>query len=369
MQLIPEYTVSELAETIKTVIEGALYYVRVLGEVSGLRISSAGHSYFNLKDAGAILNVVYFRNSGAGPRLGLEDGLGLVLWGRLTIYREKSTYQVIAEGWEVSGVGSLLKIIEDRKKKLESEGLFARKRPLPGRIRRVGIVTAANGAAIRDIEACLRDRLPLESVILYPSLVQGQEADASIMAGIRHFNRFEPTDVLVITRGGGSVEDLMCFNSEPLAREIFGSRIPVITAIGHEIDWTLADYVSDLRLATPTAVASFLSPLEREAELRMDLTFRRIVRNSSSLLRNIMPRVEAIFRALRQAAARSFSGRFHFLGDLERRLSVFSREKILRQGYAILRKDGKMIARGTPLVPGDVLAVEMLARDFRVTVL
>jgi exodeoxyribonuclease VII large subunit len=287
----------------------------------------------------------------------------------MTIYKEKSVFQVIAERWEAHGVGALLRIIEDRKRKLKSEGLFDRKRPIPEKIRKVGLITAPNGAAIRDIEVCLRDRLPIDSITLYPSLVQGQNADSSIMMGIRYFNGSEPTDVIVITRGGGSVEDLMCFNSEPLAREIFGSRIPVITAIGHEIDWTLADYVSDLRLPTPTAVASFMSPLKKEVSLRVDLIFRKIIKSITSLFERFLPRINSIFQGIRCTLGRNFNDRLSLLDNLEQRLSAFNREKILRQGYGIVRKAGKVVTRSTALVSGDLLEIEILGKKFTASVL
>jgi exodeoxyribonuclease VII large subunit len=369
MQLIPEYTVSELVRSLKTIIEGALYYVRVTGEVSNLRTSSAGHTYFTLKDSDATINVVFFGNPGNGPKFRLEDGLSLLVRGRLTIYEERSVYQIIAEGWETWGVGSLLRIVEERKNRLKSEGLFDVKKPIPKDIRRVGIITAPGGAAIRDIEVCLGDRLPIDSIILYPTLVQGQNADVGIIRGIKYFNNSEPTDVIVITRGGGSMEDLMCFNGEALAREVFNSKIPVVTAIGHETDWTLVDYVSDMRLPTPTAVAGFLRPLKREAIARMELTFRRILKNSTQLLRRLRSRVEGVHREIKRTVIRGLSDRLARPRYLERRLLAFSRRKILRLGYAVVRKGGKMVTHSAILTIGDRLEVEILDGKFTVSVL
>ncbi|MDR1425912.1 MAG: exodeoxyribonuclease VII large subunit [Rickettsiales bacterium] len=369
MKLIPEYTVSELVKSIKMILEGALYYVKVTGEVSNTKVSSAGHVYFSLRDTDSTINAVFFAGSRNNSGFRLEDGLMIVLYGRLTIYESRSVYQIIAENLEIGGIGSLLRLIEERKNKLKAEGLFDLKKLIPKNIRKVGLITAPGGAAIRDIEISLVDRVPIDDIILYPSLVQGQSADVALVGGIRYFNDFEPTDVIVITRGGGSTEDLMCFNSELLAREIFKSKIPVITAIGHEIDWTIADYVADLRLPTPTAVASFLSPLKRDAALRLDRTFRRILKNIILRLDDFEAKIKCIYSDVKSAVVYILSRKLSIFENLERRLLVFDRRKILRRGYALVRKRGIVVTRDTSLSVGDRLEVEIFGKKFDVAVL
>ncbi|MDR2777980.1 MAG: exodeoxyribonuclease VII large subunit [Rickettsiales bacterium] len=369
MQLIPQYTVSELVDSIRVILEGALYYLRVAGEVSNLKLSSNGHSYFSLKDSNAVVNVVFFKNSPTNLKFALADGLSLVVQGRLTIYGERSVYQIIAESMEINGTGSLLRLIEDRKNKLRAEGLFDRKRPIPKNLRKVGLITAKNGAAIRDIEICLADRLPLDEVILYHSSVQGQDAVEDIVRGIRHFNEKEFVDVIVITRGGGSVEDLMCFNSEPLAREIFKSETPLITAIGHEIDWTIADFVSDLRLPTPTAVASFLSPLKKDFEIKFDLLFRKILRNALLLFDEAEQMIDSTRSKIMYLIGSGLRNKFLLFDSLSCRLAAFSRAKIFRQGYALVRKNDKIVTVETNLRPGDLLEIEILDKKFSAVVL
>jgi exodeoxyribonuclease VII large subunit len=199
--------------------------------------------------------------------------------------------------------------------------------------------------------------------------VQGQDADRNIGKGIHYFNKFELVDVIVITRGGGSIEDLMCFNSESLAREIFGSKIPVITAIGHEIDWTIADFVSDLRLPTPTAVASFLSPLRKDFEEKIELLFNKILKNAFLFYRRIEYRIDSVANRIKHLIGYGLKSKFSILRDLSYRLAAFSRVKILRQGYALVRKNGNIITAETSLEPGDPLEIEILGREFSVVII
>ncbi|MDR2077496.1 MAG: exodeoxyribonuclease VII large subunit [Rickettsiales bacterium] len=368
MQLIPQYTVSELVNSIKVILEGSLYYIKVTGEVSNAKLSSNGHIYFSLIEGSSMINVVFFKNSPTSLKFTPENGSNLLVYGRLTIYGERSVYQIIAENIEINGVGTLLRVIEDRKNKLRAEGLFDAKKPIYPRPKKIGIITAKNGAAIRDIEICLGDRLPLDEVILYHSLVQGHLADRSIIKGIRHFNSCEPVDVIVITRGGGSIEDLMCFNSELLAREIFNSKIPVITAIGHEIDWTIADFVSDLRLPTPTAVANFLSPLRKDFEEKIDSLFCKILKNAFLFFSEIERKIEDICSKIKYMIGYSLKNKFSIFSDLSQRLTTFDRRRILRQGYALVRKGGNIITARTPMESGDLLEIEILDRRFSVAV-
>ena len=369
MELIPQYTVSELVNSIKTVIEGAFYYIKVVGEISGCKLSTSGHIYFNLKDENSLINVVLFKSSQNKNTL-LEDGFNVLVYGRLTIYKDRSNYQIIAEKIEINEKGSLLKIIEDRKKKLEAEGLFdaKHKKIIKRPIKNLGIITAKNGAAIKDIEVRLRDRLIIDNIILYPSLVQGQMADKSIINGIKYFNEVEKVDTIVITRGGGSMEDLMCFNSEELAREVYKSNVPIISAEGHEIDWTIIDYVADLRLPTPTAVAEFLAPLKSELEKKLNYVFRKIILTVYRKYNSFEDKIINIFNGIIRAVGCSFTDKGRRFSLAKIRLSAIDRNKILKLGYALVKKDNKIINSNTKLSKGDRISVEIYNKCFDIVI-
>jgi exodeoxyribonuclease VII large subunit len=236
----------------------------VAGEVSNFRLQGSGHAYFVLKDAGAQLSCVLFRGQGGAGRVALRDGAQVVLGGDITVYEPRGNYQLRVTSVEVQGVGALQAAFERLKEKLSAEGLFdaARKRPIPRYPGRIGLVTSATGAAIQDVLHVLSRRFCPE-VILDPVRVQGSGAAQEIAAAIGRLNRFsksvEPLDVILVTRGGGSLEDLWCFNEEAVARAIAGSEVPVVSAVGHEIDFTISDFVADFRAATPSAAAEILT--------------------------------------------------------------------------------------------------------------
>ena len=265
---LPEYTVSELAYALKRSIEENFAYVRVRGEISGFRRHVSGHCYLALKDAEAVIDAVCWRLT--AMRLGLkpEDGMEVVCTGRLTTFPGRSKYQLVIDTIELAGVGALLKILEDRRKRLAAEGLFdaERKKKLPFLPEVIGIVTSPTGAVIRDILHRLADRFP-RRVLLWPVAVQGEGAAAQIAAAIRGFNRLPADgplrrpDVLIVARGGGSLEDLMAFNEEIVVRAAAASTIPLISAVGHETDTTLIDHASDRRAPTPTAAAEMAVPV------------------------------------------------------------------------------------------------------------
>ncbi|PIP16775.1 MAG: exodeoxyribonuclease VII large subunit, partial [bacterium (Candidatus Ratteibacteria) CG23_combo_of_CG06-09_8_20_14_all_48_7] len=246
------YTVTELSQEIKYLLETGFHSVWVEGEVSSLRQPVSGHVYFNLKDAESQIRVVLFRNVAGRLKFKLNEGLKVLLSGRVSAYPGRSEYQVIGEEVEPKGLGALQLAFEELKKKLAAEGLFApeRKKPIPYLIKRLAVVTSPTGAAIRDILKVLKRRNPGIEVIIYPALVQGKEAAGEIVKGIREINRLggETTlggfDALLLARGGGSLEDLWAFNEEKVARAIASSEIPVISAVGHEIDYTISDFVA-----------------------------------------------------------------------------------------------------------------------------
>lgn len=265
---VPEYTVSEISGALKKQVEDRFAHVRVKGEISGFKRHSSGHLYFALKDADAVLDGVCWKGSAA--RLGVvpEDGMEIIATGRLTTYPGRSKYQMVVERMELAGQGALLKLLEDRRRKFLAEGLFdpARKRPLPWLPEVIGVVTSPTGAVIRDILHRLSERFP-RRVLLWPVAVQGDGAAEQIAAAINGFNRLEAPlrpDVLLVARGGGSIEDLWAFNEEIVVRAAAASTIPLISAVGHETDTTLIDFAADLRAPTPTAAAEKAVPVRAD---------------------------------------------------------------------------------------------------------
>ena len=268
---VPEFTVSELSFALRRELEGAFPRVRVRGEISQPSFPRSGHCYFRLKDENAVLDGVCWK--GTIPRLGIkiEEGMEVIATGKITTYAGSSRYQIIIDRLELAGEGALLKLLEDRRKKLAAEGLFdaARKRPLPYLPEVVGVVTSPTGAVIRDILHRLADRFPMR-VLVWPVAVQGDKAAAEVAAAIAGFNRLPETgpvprpDILIVARGGGSLEDLWAFNEEVVVRAAAASTIPLISAVGHETDTTLIDFASDRRAPTPTAAAEMAVPVRAE---------------------------------------------------------------------------------------------------------
>jgi exodeoxyribonuclease VII large subunit len=292
---IPELSVSELAGSVKRMVEDRFGFVRVRGEISGLKIAASGHVYLALKDDVAVLDGVMWKGTASSLRFRPEDGLDVICTGKITTYPGRSKYQIVIERMEVAGVGALMALLEQRKKLLAAEGLFeaARKKPIPFLPRTIGIVTSPTGAVIQDILHRLADRFPTH-VQLWPVLVQGDKAAAQVAAAIAGFNAMEQKpDVLIIARGGGSIEDLWAFNEEVVARAVAASNIPIISAIGHETDTTLIDYVSDRRAPTPTAAAEMAVPVRadlrdtvQDIDLRLHRAARRLCETRYDQLRS-----------------------------------------------------------------------------------
>ena len=259
------FSVWEISQHLRQVIETQIEPLYVRGEISNYTRHSSGHIYFNLKDDNATLRCTFFRNANIHLDFKPEEGMEVICFGKLTVYEKGGTYNLNVQSMSLSGKGDLARCFELLKKKLQEEGLFdpAHKKKLPRYPRRIGIVTSPTGAALQDILNILERRYPI-AVDVFPALVQGAEAPAQLIAGLRCFNAAADVDLIIIGRGGGSQEDLFCFNDEALAREIFASRIPVISAVGHEIDFTIADFVADLRAPTPSAAAELAVPDRKE---------------------------------------------------------------------------------------------------------
>ena len=281
----PEMTVSELAGALKRTVEENYAFVRVRGELGRVVLAKSGHLYFDIKDEGATLNTIMWKGNAGRLPFKPEEGLEVVAEGKLSTYPGRSNYQMIADRMRPAGLGALMQLLEERKKKLTAEGLFAqeRKKAIPFLPAVIGVVTSPTGAVIRDILHRVRDRFPVH-VIIWPALVQGERAAAEVEAGIRGFNALKPggaiprPDVIIVARGGGSIEDLWSFNEERVVRAAADSVIPLISAVGHETDTTLIDYASDRRAPTPTGAAEMALPVRAELMAHVETLGGRLSR-------------------------------------------------------------------------------------------
>ena len=298
---LSEFSVSELSHALKRTLEDRFGHVRVRGEISGYRgPHSSGHCYFSIKDEGAKLDAVVWRGTFSKLRSKLQEGLEVVATGKITSYPGKSSYQIVIENIEPAGVGALMALLEERKKKLAAEGLFdaARKKPIPFLPKVIGVVTSPTGAVIRDILHRLNDRFP-RHVIVWPVRVQGETSAAEVAAAIEGFNRMTPPpDLIIVARGGGSLEDLWGFNEEVVVRAVAASGIPLISAVGHETDTTLIDHAADLRAPTPTAAAERAVPVRSELLERLAALAGRLDRGLKRSMQERETRVKAAARAL-----------------------------------------------------------------------
>ena len=265
-------SVTEFTRRVRALVENAFGDVRVRGEVSNLRIQSSGHAYFTLKDAGAQLSAVAFRGTLARSGTRLREGMQIVVSGKISVYEPRGNYQIVVRAFQEEGLGRLQEAFERLRRKLEAEGLFDKslKRAIPPLSRTIAFVTSPTGAAIRDFISILRRRGWRGRLIVVPAKVQGVGAAEEIARGIKSANAVRGLDLLVVGRGGGSLEDLWCFNEEIVARAVRASRVPVISAVGHEIDFTLSDFAADLRAETPSAAAEYISSARMEMTDRVD---------------------------------------------------------------------------------------------------
>ena len=370
------YTVAQLAEYIKASLDRdrVLNDIWVTGEVSNLFASGAGHRYFTLKSAEHQIKAVLFSDRQGGEHA--ANGAQITARGRVSFYPARGDTQLYADALFPSGAGALAAEFERLRAMLEAEGLFdaARKRPLPAFPRKIGVATSAQGAVIHDIVTVLRARYPLGHVVLCDAVVQGADAPAEIASAIRALNAAQ-TDVIIVARGGGSMEDLWAFNSEPVARAVYASRVPVVSAVGHESDYTIADYVADLRAPTPSAAAAIVAPdvrvlaadaasladRARSAIARRAALHRADVESLASRLRRAVPdadahrqRVDELLERARAALASSIRFRREQTAALQKTLDALNPASVLERGYAVVaRADGRPVASASDVAPGD----------------
>ena len=385
------YTVTQLTREIKFALEGNFPEIWIEGEVSNFKLYPSGHSYFSLKDSSSVINCVLFKTSSMKLTFDLEDGMHVLIRGRVSVYEKRGNYQLYVERVEPRGKGSLQLAFEQLKKKLHEEGLFDedKKKPLPALPLRVGVVTSPAGAAIRDILNVAKRRFGNVEVSILPVRVQGDEAKLEIARAIEEVNEYNdsieekgldehPIDVMIVGRGGGSLEDLWAFNEETVARAIYESRVPVISAVGHEVDYTISDFVADFRAPTPSAAAELVMPLKEDlfkhiTELRGRLYanvkaktdfFEQAVSNlkTSYVLKAPMNVFEQLRQEVDEAVKNAAAAVEHFvemrtkdLAASAGKLEALSPLSVLKRGYSITFKDGKTVRKAGKLKIGDAV--------------
>lgn len=381
------YSVSEVNQLIKSMLdrEPQLGEIFLRGEISNYKLYPSGHHYFTLKDAEGAIRCVMFKGQALRLRFRPENGMKVIAFGRITVFPRDGVYQLYCSDLTADGVGDLHIAFEQLKEKLYREGLFdsAHKKPLPKYPQRIAIITSAAGAAVHDMIRILRRRYPLAKVLLLPVRVQGPEAPPEIVGAIRYANRYQVGDVIITGRGGGSIEDLWAFNDERVARAIYESEIPVISAVGHEPDVTIADFVADVRAATPSHAAEIAVPDQEELRERLlsargrmvqgeerrlgllrtrltALSEKRVLRDPMAFLQEKRMILDYVQRALADRGGAILSEPKRRLGALSAALDAMSPLAVLGRGYAMpQREDGSVLRSAADVSAGDKLTVTM----------
>jgi len=374
------YKVSELTRHIRVVLEDTFPRVWVEGEISNFTKHSSGHMYFSLKDEYSVLSSVLFKNASQNIKFKIEAGLKVVCFGRIGVYDKRGQYQLYVEKIEPKGLGALQLAFEQLKERLRKEGLFetARKRPIPYLPYRIGIITSPTGAAIRDILKVTRERFQNIDLVINPVRVQGKGAEAEIAQAIEDLNNIGDLDVIIVGRGGGSLEDLWAFNEEIVARAIYNSRIPIISAVGHEIDWTIADFVADLRVPTPSAAAERVIPKKEDLTGRIEEAFSRlknaligaidtkearlkqlsgsyVFKQPLNMIQQYQQRIDDLIRGVRLQIGHILKINESAFGNILGKLNSLSPFAVLERGYSITMKvpKGRIIKDARSIKTGD----------------
>ena len=380
------FTVSQINRYLKNIIESEPFLrdIWIRGEISNFKAHYSGHLYLTLKDETSALRGVMFKSDAASLKIRPEDGMKVLARCRIGVYEATGSYQAYIREMTADGQGDLHVAFMQLKEKLQAEGLFAEenKKPIPRMPGKIGVVTSATGAAVQDICNILSRRYPLGELIIYPSLVQGQEAPGDIIKGIKFFNEACPVDVMIVGRGGGSIEDLWAFNDEGVARAVFASRVPVISAVGHETDFTICDFVADLRAPTPSAAAELAAVPVAEIKGNVAYFDQRLRTLMGELIAKNRLKVEALgaektlqrlknsfddkrtrldetYERLFSLVKRKAEGLGNQLEVLVARLDGSSPLKIMSKGYCALLKDGKAVKTTESLKVGDSTTIVM----------
>lgn len=380
-------TVSQLNSYIKARFDedSKLKNIFVSGEISNFKKNPAsGHMYFSLKDASAVIQVVMFRNFAECLRFNPQNGMKVILTGTVTVYTVGGQYQIQARSIQPDGMGALALAYEQLKNKLASEGLFdaSHKQELPKAPKKIGVITSASGAVIQDIKNIVSRRYPLTEIVLCPVAVQGEAAPPQLIAAVKLFNSMNDIDVIIIGRGGGSLEDLYCFNDEGLVRSIYDSRIPVISAVGHETDFTLCDFVSDRRAPTPSAAAELAVPDRNEILKSIILDYKIIggyvsdklssekqdidrisdrvrLLNSDSRIVNEKTAIDMLQRRIRTALKNSINAEQSSISATADKINALSPVNLLKKGYSVVFKNGYVAGTVSDLEEGDAVTIRM----------
>ncbi len=388
------WSVSEVNKAVRDLVEGSLLPFWINGEVGSLTVHRSGHVYFTLKDNNSQLRAVFFNGANECEKLKIKNGDKIEGFGNLTVYEVRGEYQISLRKIRVAGLGALQQRFEEIKNKLAAEGLFdeARKRPIPLLPQRIGVITSPGGAALKDFLQIINRRFPNINIRIYPCAVQGQQAAAEVVRGIEFFNRCQGADVLVITRGGGSMEDLWPFNEEILARTVADSAIPVISAVGHEIDFTICDFAADLRVPTPSAAAELVIGQREELATRIErarkdifnvLAFRAgnlkarldttansfVFKEPGHLLKMRGQQLDELELRCSNVVERQSGQMSAKLDNLEAMLSALNPTRQLERGFSIIidPATGKVISSALQM-PGKKLAAKMADGTLNVTV-
>jgi len=331
------YTVSELTRYIRIVLEETFPAAWVEGEISNFTQHTSGHMYFSLKDDTSVLNCVLFRGVNQNLKFKLENGLKIIAFGKISLYDKRGQYQLYIKSVEPKGIGSLQLAFEQLKNRLQKEGLFDKdvKKPIPYLSTRIGVVTSPTGAAIRDILNVTARRFQNVGLIVNPVRVQGKGSAQEIAGAIEEFNKFKKVDVLIVTRGGGSLEDLWAFNEEVVARAIYNSKIPIISAVGHEIDWTIADFVSDFRAPTPSAAAELVTPRKEDLLKRIKEFTARLNQIPIEILQQYEQELDDLIKDLAVRMRHLIEITESSLKNVWGRLEALSPFAVLKRGYSI----------------------------------
>jgi exodeoxyribonuclease VII large subunit len=388
-------TISEINKYIKNVIDKDefLSKIYIKGEISNLKFHTSGHLYFSLKDEKSKINAVMFSFSNSKLLFTPKDGMNVLIKGRISVYESSGSYQVYVEEMLEDGVGNLYILFEELKQKLSKEGLFdaIHKKSIPKIPSTVGVITASTGAAVKDIISTINKRFPMTNIILFPTLVQGEGAKENIVAMIKKANELNNVDVIILGRGGGSIEDLWAFNEEIVARAIFNSNIPIISAVGHEIDFTISDFVADLRAPTPTGAAMLAVPDKNEimryifdARNRAYKAMINKIENNNEKLERfktsyILKNPYALFEVKQQNLDRLYekismiiknivNKNEYIFENYKLKLDLLNPSIILSKGYSIIKKDDKIIKSKKNIVESDNLNIIMSDGEINIKV-
>ena len=390
-------TVSQLNKYVKSLLEsdGKLKYIYLKGEISNLTIHYTGHIYFSLKDENqCTIKAVMFANKASFLKFTPQSGMKVILRGSVTLYEKTGSYQINADEMYPDGAGALNLAYEQLKNKLQNEGLFdtSHKKPLPKFPQKIGVITSPTGAAVQDIMLILKRRYPIAQIIMCPVLVQGENAAVDLTNAVKKFNALKCADVIIIGRGGGSIEDLWAFNDETLARAVYECEIPIVSAVGHETDFTICDFVADVRASTPSAAAELVSSVTTENMLsqtetlinkmqsavkrRLQFEYQRYqktanakaLKNPDDIIKNRQIKLDVLNEKIKGIYLKRLSEEKEKFAELSAKLDTLSPLKILARGYSVTKKDGHIINSISQVNPNDKIEVVLSDGNIKCTV-